>query len=47
MNKSAKRYFDLAYEYQVSALTLYTQIFSRPICTTPLLFCFVTQLNWY
>ena len=40
MNKSAKRYFDLAYEYQVSALTLYTQIFSAPYLYNPIAFLF-------
>lgn len=40
MNKSAKRYIDLAYEYQVSALTLYTQILSAPYLYNPTAFLF-------
>ena len=40
MNKSAKRYFDLAYEYQISALTLYTQIFSASYLYNPTAFLF-------
>ena len=40
MNRSAKRYFDLAYEYQISALTLYTQIFSASYLYNPTAFLF-------
>ena len=40
MNRSAKHYFDLAYEYQISALTLYTQIFSASYLYNPTAFLF-------
>lgn len=38
MNKSAKRYIDWAYEYQVAALTLYTQLATAPHLYNPTIF---------
>jgi len=38
MNRSAKRYIDWAYEYQVAALTLYTQIATAPYLYNPTIF---------
>ena len=38
MNRSAKRYIDWAYEYQVAALTLYTQIATAPHLYNPTIF---------
>lgn len=38
MNKSAKRYFDWAYEYQVAALTLNTQLPYAPHLYNPIVF---------
>lgn len=38
MNKSAKRYIDWAYEYQVAALTLYTQLVTAPHLYNPTIF---------
>lgn len=40
MNKTAKRYFDLAYEYQISALTLYTQLPSASYIYNPTAYLF-------
>ena len=38
MNRSAKRYIDWAYEYQIAALTLYTQIATAPHLYNPTIF---------
>ena len=38
MNKSAKRYNDWAYEYQVAALTLYAQLATAPHLYNPTIF---------
>ncbi len=38
MNKSAQRYIDMAFEYHVSALTLYTSIFDAPYLYNPTIF---------
>lgn len=38
MNKSEKRYIDWAYEYQVAALTLYTQLATAPHLYNPTIF---------
>lgn len=35
MNKSAKRYIDMAFEYHVAAMTLNTQIFDAPYLYNP------------
>ena len=36
MNKSSKRYFDLAYEYQIAAITLASQVFDAPYLYNPI-----------
>ena len=38
MHKSAKRYFDWAYEYQIAALMLHTQIAAAPYLFNPIIF---------
>lgn len=38
MNKTAQRYFDLAYEYHVAALTLHLNIFEAPYLYNPTAF---------
>ena len=35
MNKTAKRYFDMAYEYHVAALTLYYSLFDASYLYNP------------
>ena len=36
MNKSSIRYFDLAYEYQIAAITLANQVFDAPYLYNPI-----------
>lgn len=38
MNKTADRYFDMALEYHISALTLYTSLFESPYIYNPTAF---------
>ena len=38
MNKTANRYFDLAYEYHVAALTLYYSLFDAPYLYNPTMY---------
>ena len=38
MNRSAKRYFDWAYEYQIAALTLHIQLVNSPYLYNPIIF---------
>ena len=38
MNKIAGRYFDMAFEYHISALTLYTNLFDLPYLYNPTTF---------
>ena len=40
MNKSSMRYFDLAYQYQIAALTLYHELLDAPYLYNPIAYLF-------